>query len=137
MAAMTELTQEAFRAIWNGPIIHSTHLTGWKEAHGAAAASFQGRECNPHSKSGAKLMARWRRENKRGDYGKGHIRSEFTSADDLAFRACMKIANGIKEPCDLKSAEHAVVHHRKYILRGELTAWAKNWMIAYAAEHGG
>jgi hypothetical protein len=73
------MTREDMEAIWNKPGVREAgHVVGWHEGYHGRDAAFRGSARVPHAGEGRKLMARWKRENKRGYYGKSHISSEWT-----------------------------------------------------------
>lgn len=72
------MTRDQMNAVWNGDVVERLHLTGWDDGETPNTSHFRGAARVPHAGEGRKLMAKWKRENKRGDYGKTHIRSEWT-----------------------------------------------------------
>lgn len=64
---------------WRGPVYQRLHLPGWADGiRGIGKSNFRGKAHLPSAGEGSKLMARWKRKNKAGKYGRTHIRSELT-----------------------------------------------------------
>lgn len=68
------MTKEEMEWEWRRKAIQEPgHVAGWGDC-----GCFRGVMRAPHAGEGRKRMARWKRENKAGKYGRAHIRSEMT-----------------------------------------------------------
>lgn len=72
------MTRQQLTAIWQDRTVREpSHVCGWG-GYEEKPKPFRGAARVPHAGEGRKLMARWKRENKRGYYGKSHISSEWS-----------------------------------------------------------